>query len=260
MQNHINFGLNWVSALKLVLRHGYKVCPRGLETLELPHQTIVVDMRKPVLKVPRRKLNYKFMAAEAYWILSGDDRVSTIAPYNKHISKFSDNGITFFGAYGPKIYSQLDFVVNKLKQDAESRHAGIVLWHENPPDTKDVPCTIAIWCQIRQGLLNMHVFMRSSDLWLGLPYDVFNFSMLGHLLSIKLGLPPGLLYLTAASSHLYQQNFKAAQELITYQDEIGSQPDTPLPLLQSETVLMSTLKDLRESTAGDVLRWWEAKL
>jgi thymidylate synthase len=57
--------------------------------------------------------------------------------------------------------------------------------------------------------------MRSSDAWLGLPYDIFNFSMItakvacmyNKLQADKIRL--GDLYLTMASSHLYEQNIEA---------------------------------------------------
>ena len=200
----------WLDLLQDVLENGNYVAPRGKMTREIPQRTIVVNMRKPVLRVPDRKLSFKFMVAEAFWILSGDDRVETIAPYNANIANFSDDGERFFGAYGPKIITQLPHVVGKLRVDKDSRQAGLTIWRENPPQTKDVPCTVAIFFNIRQGKLNTHVFMRSSDVWLGVPYDVFNFSMLSHLVCGLLNEPqsavdavsPGNLFLTAASSQI----------------------------------------------------------
>ena len=135
----------WLDLLQDVLENGNYVAPRGKMTREIPQRTIVVNMRKPVLRVPDRKLSFKFMVAEAFWILSGDDRVETIAPYNANIANFSDDGERFFGAYGPKIITQLPHVVGKLRVDKDSRQAGLTIWRENPPQTKDVPCTVAIF-------------------------------------------------------------------------------------------------------------------
>ena len=72
------------------------------------------------------------MAAEALWILSGDNKVETIAPYNKNIKQFSDDGIIFQGAYGPRIISQLDYVIESLRKDRESRQAVLTIWNPNP--------------------------------------------------------------------------------------------------------------------------------
>lgn len=256
------FSSTWTEALAEVLHRGVYAVPRGKPTRELPQYTMIIDMRHPVLRVPERKLSYQFMAAEAYWILSGDDTVAAIAPYNQHISNFSDDGVRFFGAYGPKIKDQLGYVVEKLKSDEHSRQAGLTIWRENPPTTKDVPCTVAAFFNLRDFKLNAHVFMRSSDLWLGAPYDVFNFSMLAHQVCCRLNedksksqTSPGALYLTAASSHLYESNWPEAHAAVS--GTLMDQGSTPDELWQSEDVLMTWLKDLRDTKPGHPLRWWE---
>ena len=255
------FPHQWLGSLNFLMEEGHVVAPRGKATREMPQYTIQVAMNKPVLTVPSRKLNYAFMAAEAYWILTGDNRVSSIAPYNQRIAQFSDDGETFFGAYGPKIRSQLEYVVRKLTEDRDTRQAGLTLWRENPPPTKDVPCTVAMWFQIRGSELNCHVFMRSSDMWLGIPYDVFNFSMVAYyvcslLNSAQPWLSPGTLFLTAASSHLYMENVDAAIECVNRQD-ILPQPYAPAILYRNTSALVNWLKDLRETKKGRDLRWWE---
>lgn len=260
-----DFSIIWLDALEETLMKGQDVSPRNQLTKEMPQRTIEVNMRKPVLMTPDRKLSYNFMAAEAYWILSGDDTVAGIAPYNTKISDFSDDGVRFFGAYGPKICDQLPYVVAKLEADAMTRQAGLTIWRENPPETKDVPCTIAVFFSIRDTRLNVHVFMRSSDLWLGLPYDVFNFSMLGHLVAGKLNdnlsrkffVSPGTLYLTAASSHLYERNFDAAHECLLNRRWV-TQPVTPDNLWSHSKLLLLYLQKLRDSQARDPIRWWES--
>lgn len=258
-----DFSRTWLDTLNDILTNGDLVAPRGKLTKEIPQRTITVNMRKPVLRVPDRSLNYKFMAAEAFWILSGDDRVETIAPYNSRIADFSDDGARFFGAYGPKIQAQLPYIIEKLNADADSRQAGLTIWRECPPQTKDVPCTVAIFFNIRNRLLNAHVFMRSSDAWLGVPYDVFNFSMLSHLVcgllnehrSMADAVSPGLLFLTAASSHLYETDWDDAKLCLASQ--VLEQPETDKLLWNDPQFLMAELEVLRDSRPGDPRRWWE---
>jgi thymidylate synthase len=262
----MNMNIAWLNTLSELFMHGTLVSPRNHDTLEVPQHTTIVDMRHPVLTIRERKLSYRFLAAEAYWILSGDDTVAGISPWNKHIANFSDDGTTFFGAYGPKVIGQLDYVVRKLHEDPDTRQAGLTIWRENPPQTKDVPCTVSIFASMRDGKLNMHVFMRSSDVWLGLPYDVFNFSMLAHLICARLlqkherAVQPGTLFLTAASCHLYDKNWKEAKTLLSETDGrlMPRIALTPSHLYTDEEALMRRLKLLRESSPGDAYRWWEA--
>ena len=264
----------WLSELSWVLNKGNSVAPRGQVTKEALQQTAIVNMRRPVVTLEERKLSTKFLGGEAYWILSGDNRVETIAPYNKNIINYSDDGQTFFGAYGPRIMSQLDYVVDKLKSDADTRQAVLTIWRENPPATKDVPCTVAVHFMIRDHKLNCHVYMRSNDLWLGFPYDVFNFSMLSHLVCCRLNasastnadvIKPGMLYHTASSRHIYEQHFEQAEKL-TKQYDLSAMTMEELKLLEtaetktdmylSEVHLMHVLDSLRKDGKSSEYKWW----
>lgn len=211
----------WLWQLDDIFKRGRPIAPRGKKTIEILHSTFRCSMENPVLYSPKRSLSFKFLAGEAMWILAGDDTVAGIAPYNQHISQFSDDQVSFFGAYGPRINAQLDYVLNKLLDDRETRQAVLTTWRPNPPKTKDVPCTIALGFSIRDDRLSCHAFMRSSDVWLGLPYDVFNFSMVAAKLACFYNMSHstdpvalGDLYLTMASSHLYEENYERARACI----------------------------------------------
>lgn len=211
----------WLEAISNVVTNGVKVSPRMLSCTEIIGLQTRVDMNAPVMCVMERNLGYRFMAAEAAWILSGDNRVKTIAPYSKAISKFSDDGVLFYGAYGPKIRDQVRYAANQLMKDPDTRQAVINIWRENPPITKDVPCTLSVQFLIRDGKLHVIDTMRSSDLWLGWPYDVFNFSMLARYILIYIrqvsgrSYALGNLYLTAGSAHLYDTDIDDAIDLLT---------------------------------------------
>jgi thymidylate synthase len=190
-----------------------------MKTYERIHEQLTIDMEHPVLTVRARKLGYKFMAAEAYWIMSGDNRVETIAPYSKEIVNYSDDGVTFFGAYGPKFTEQVQHVVNSLTADNDSRQAVINIWRESPPKSKDIPCTLSLQWLVRERRLYCIATMRSSDIHKGLPYDVFNFSMLSQYVRLALkenGLvvAMGTLTMQLGSSHLYASTVQNCHECI----------------------------------------------
>lgn len=227
----------WLDLLMYVIHSGRRVKPRGMATHELLNLTSFVSMRYPIVEIPERKLGYKFMAAEAAWILGGDNRVATIAPYSKEISKFSDDGLFFYGAYGPRIVGQLPYVAKTLAKDKDSRQAVLSIWREAPLDTKDVPCTINMQWFIRDNIfLDCVTNMRSSDVWLGWVYDVFNFSMVSHYLAAILKKAHGIqaqprnLYINAGSGHLYDRNFDDAFAILkAYHQVNGTELEYPAP-------------------------------
>jgi thymidylate synthase len=206
-------------------------------------------MNRCILTCPGRKLGYRFQAAEAWWILSGDDRVESIAPYSKTITQFSDDGKVFFGAYGPKVVNQLSYVVAKLDQDPQSRQAVINIWREDPPATRDYPCTLSLQLLMRAGEIHCIASMRSSDAWLGWPYDVFNFSCISLAVALSLDSRPklGRLFLTVGSQHIYERNIDAVSKILKKR-ESGEVPwPSPPPLdvgvLRSADHLKSLLKE-----------------
>lgn len=123
------------------------------------------------------------------------------------------------GAYGPRIrkwngiIDQLDYVRKKLCDDPESRQAVVQIW--NPAiDTnsyRDVACTLNLRFLIRGGELIMFSTMRSQDLWWGLPYDLFLFTLIQELMAGWLNIPVGVFYHTVDSFHLYEPFWAKAQ-------------------------------------------------
>lgn len=217
----------WQFMLSDIIKKGKTVKPRGMEVIELLGYTSKISMALPIVTNCDRNIGYKFMAAEAAWILSGDNRTSTITPFSREIGTFSDDGITYFGAYGPKIRDQLSYAAQCIAEDPDTRQAVINIWREKPGKTKDVPCTLSCQFLIRDDKLHIVDTMRSSDVWLGWPYDVFNFSMLARYMLIYLansygkyyGL--GELYLTAGSQHLYTRNLSGAKKCLQCTDRDG---------------------------------------
>jgi thymidylate synthase len=86
---------------------------------------------------------------------------------------------------------------------------------------RDVPCTLALQFLPRGGYLHTIVTMRSSDAWLGLPYDIFNFTMLANHLAAALSQAKrrrillGTITLNLGSSHLYEENWTQAQQVVS---------------------------------------------
>ena len=214
--------LAWREHLREILLYGKPVSPRGQPTLEiLQTKNIVVDMARPLITSPARKLYNRFAVAEALWILSGDNRLEPLQRFIKDYDRFSDDGQTLFGAYGPPVASQIDYVVKALVDDRETRQAALTIWRQNPPRSRDVPCTIAAVFSIRDDKLHAHFMMRSSDAWLGIPNDLLCFAMIGakvaclynrHNFAHPVRL--GALCVSMTSAHLYLRDQEKAEAVL----------------------------------------------
>jgi thymidylate synthase len=190
-----------------------------METKEVLNFTSQFNMKFPMVTIPARKLQRKFAFGEPWWILTGSNRVEDVAQFNSVMRNFSDDGVTLSGAYGPPVMEQVRYIVDTLAADQDTRQAVLTIWRQNPRNSKDVPCTVSLQFFIRDGELHVIDTMRSSDAWLGWPYDVMTFTMVASYVVLRLRdlgffVELGQFYLNAGSQHLYEKHYEAAKEIL----------------------------------------------
>ena len=220
-----DINLQYKKKLWDVFRQPDFICePRGLKITEKLNDSWIIDMDDPIITLPERKLSYSFMFGEAAWMLEGRNDVESVSKYVDGVKRFSDNGINFYGAYGPKLITQWYYVVDTLISDNDSRQAVINIWRENPRSSKDIPCTLSLQFIMREASnelwLHTVATMRSNDAWLGTPYDTFNFSAISffiacHLNKLGLKCKVGSLNIQAGSRHIYETDFKKLDNIFT---------------------------------------------
>jgi thymidylate synthase len=111
------------------------------------------------------------------------------------------------------VLPQLEWAMKQLAKPG-SRQAVVQIWTPTPSPSKDIPCTLSWQLLSRDGVLHAIVTMRSSDIWLGLPYDWINFSMLTNGVAGELSLTPGELVFNLGSSHLYDRDREKAKAVL----------------------------------------------
>lgn len=241
----------WLDLLDKIVHSGEVIEPRGIKTTELLCNTSVIDMNFPIVDIKERDVSYSFMFAEAWWILSGKDDVASLKKYAPSISQYSDNGINFSGAYGPRVVSQIQYVVSTLCKDVCSRQAIIEIWKPYPGPSKDIPCTLSLQFLIRNGKINCVATMRSSDAWIGFIYDVFVFSCITSYImmiindSCDADFEIGYLYLTAGSQHLYDKNYRSALEIM--EKELSNSYEVSPPIHNGKELEFKTMIETCEN-------------
>ena len=163
--------------------------------------------------ITNKQRNWKLEYAEAewQWYLSGDPKVSKLGelygkvpPIWERMADVNGEVNSNYG-YQWKRHDQLDYVVAKLKENPNTRHAAISIYDakEWSQYTKDTPCTYAIQFTILNNELCMSVYMRSNDIWYGFCNDQYQFSMLQKLVADRLSIDVGNYYHFAHNLHLY---------------------------------------------------------
>lgn len=173
--------------------------------------TVINDPTRCIMKSDIRKLPMRYCIGELLWYLSGNKDLKEIQKYTKNWDRMSDDGVTVNSNYGHCIqykfgFNQWEYVKNMLLENPNTRQAVIHIKTADNTSSKDVNCTICLQFFIRDNKLYLTVYMRSNDLWIGFPYDVFQFTAMQILMSMQLGIELGSYTHMAGSLHLYERN------------------------------------------------------
>jgi len=188
------------------------IAPRGLRTLEFV-EPVCTTYRYPwqrVLLHEKRDANPFFHLAEALWILAGRNDVAPLAQFNSNIRQYSDDGLTFHGAYGHRLRADMDQVawaIRRLKTDPDTRQVVLQIWdarRDMQEGTRDMPCNTQVYLKIRDGRLNILVTCRSNDaLWGAYGANAVQFSVLQEYIAAHVGCAIGEYRQVSDSLHVY---------------------------------------------------------
>ncbi|GAB4049446.1 thymidylate synthase [Spirosoma litoris] len=180
------------------------------------------------LKDPRQRLSRDetkgtvFSAlGELLWYLSRSNNLDFISYYIKRYKSESEDGKTIFGGYGPRLFdlrglNQIDNILRLLKEKRTSRKAVIQLFNAEDLVGKhpEIPCTCTLQFLIRDDQLHMFTTMRSNDAFVGLPHDIFAFTMIQEIMARSLDVELGEYNHAIGSLHLYAKDRDGAKEYL----------------------------------------------
>ena len=171
-----------------------------------------------------RNWSQEYAEAEWQWYLSGDRNIAKLGELygkvpaiwkrmaDKDGNVNSNYGYQWKRGYNHK--SQLDYVVDLLNDNPETRQAAISIYDgkEHPDYKTDTPCTYAVQFTVLDDKLNMSVVMRSNDLWYGFCNDQYQFSNLQLSVAQRTGYDIGTYYHFAHNLHLYSDKLPVMNE------------------------------------------------
>nr|WP_297932344.1 thymidylate synthase [uncultured Lachnoclostridium sp.] len=222
MKNNLSFlGVNEAYLYLInMLQKAPESKPRGMKVKEcLGVAFTITNPRDRVVKNSLRKISSSFAVGEFLWYLRGSNQLDIMKYYSSMYPKFSDDQVTVHGAYGPRIFggktSQWESIKKKLNEDSDSRQAVITIYQ--PMDlftsSRDIPCTCNLQYFIRDGKLHAITYMRSNDIYLGMPYDIFSFTLFQEMLALEMGVELGSYTHMVGSMHIYENNFSIFEQL-----------------------------------------------
>lgn len=192
----------------------YSVSIPGIHAEIVNANLVLIDPTRNTMCECRRKMPIRYAIGELCWYNSCNRSAKSIAPFSTFWEKIADENGDVNSNYGWCIHTKYNFDQwNMVKQlmmaDPNTRQAVIHIKEARDLvyfPTKDVNCTIALQFLLRNNKLDLVVTMRSNDIWLGLPYDVFNFTCMQIQMAMELGVEIGTYYHNVGSLHLYTRD------------------------------------------------------
>jgi thymidylate synthase len=195
---------------------------------------VLLQLNKPRARISRAEKRRTLFSClgEFLWYVSKKNELAFISYYTDRYLDESEDGETVRTGYGPRLFAnnghnQFVNVIATLKQKPGSRRAAMQIFEagDGAVGQKEAPCTCTIQFAIRSNKLHMITFMRSNDIYYGLPHDVFAFTMLQEVIARTLGVGLGKYTHAVGSLHLYDKHRDGAKKML----KEGWQEDVPMP-------------------------------
>ena len=138
---------------------------------------------------------------------------------------------------------QLANLIKGLTEDPNGRRHILSAWNVSELDEMALPpCHVMSQFYVNKNKeLSCHMYQRSVDVFLGLPFNISSYALLTHLLAHHCGLKVGELVISTGDTHIYQNHVEQVKEQLTREPY-------PLPTL----MLNATKNNIFEMTMEDI--------
>lgn len=193
-----------------------------------PVTTVYERPAERVMFWPQRDCNPFFHLMESLWMLAGRNDVEFVAQFVNRMRTFSDDGMTFHGAYGFRwrqlFGDQLKAIIAALKKDPTDRRQVLSMWdalNDLGRQGKDLPCNLqALFSINNAGQLDMTVTNRSNDIvWGAYGANAVHFSYLHEYMARCIGVPQGRYWQVSVNFHAYVDTLKGVQALQAFAED-----------------------------------------
>jgi thymidylate synthase len=138
---------------------------------------------------------------------------------------------------------QLANLIKGLTEDPNGRRHILSAWNVSELDEMALPpCHVMSQFYVNKNReLSCHMYQRSVDVFLGLPFNIASYALLTHLLAHHCGLKVGELVISTGDTHIYKDHIEQVKEQLTRETY-------PLPTL----MLNASKTNIFEMTMGDI--------
>lgn len=216
--------------------------------------------------VTTKKIHFKSVLTELLWMLRGDTNTAYLKRHGVSIwDEWADENGDLGPVYGKQwrswdglaiktttgageisgqhyVIDQMAQVQHSIRTNPYSRRHVVSAW--NPAEVDDCklpPCHCLFQFYVADGKLSCHLYQRSADAFLGVPFNIASYALLTMMLAHTCNLRPGHFIHSFGDVHLYLNHLDEARL------QVGRAP------MKLPTVFLNpTVKDIFKFTHDDV--------
>lgn len=228
----------YLDLLDYVLNHGTAKNDRtGTGTFSCFGHQMRFNLADGFPMVTTKKVPFKAMAYELLWFLSGDTNTQFLNEHNVRIwDPWADENGELGPVYGKQWRSWPDYeggtidqigkAINSIRHNPDSRRIVVNAWNVGQLDEMVLsPCHCLFQFYIANGKLSCHLYQRSADLFIGVPFNIASYALLTLMMAQVCDLAPGEFIHTFGDVHIYQNHVKQVET------QLAREP-LPLPKLK----------------------------
>lgn len=206
----------YLDLAKHILANGIQKTDRtGTGTLSVFGYQMRFNLQHGFPLVTTKKLHLRSIIYELLWFINGDTNVqylkdNGVSIWNEWADKDGNLGPVYGyqwrswpGRNGEKI-DQLAKVIDQIKKKPDSRRHIVTAW--NPADVDQMalpPCHALFQFYVADGKLSCMLLQRSTDVFLGLPFNIASYALLTHMVAQQCDLEVGDFVWTGGDTHIY---------------------------------------------------------
>jgi thymidylate synthase len=214
----------YLDLMERVLADGAEKHDRtGTGTLSVFGHQMRFDLAQGFPLVTTKKLHVKSIIHELLWFLAGDTNVKYLRDHGVTIwDDWADERGDLGPVYGRQWRSwpardggtidQMANVVEAIRRNPDSRRLIVTAW--NPADVDRMalpPCHCLFQFYVANGKLSCHLYQRSADVFLGVPFNIASYALLTMMVAKVTGLAAGDFVHSFGDAHLYLDHLEQAR-------------------------------------------------
>jgi thymidylate synthase len=174
-----------------------------------------------------KRVNFRAVAIELLWFLSGSTNVKDLHKHGVHIwdawSRPDGDLGPVYGAMwrawptpdGGSL-DQISNVVAEIRRNPDSRRLIVTAWNPAAVDKMALPpCHCFFQFYVSNGRLSCQLTQRSADVFIGVPFNIASYALLTMLTAQITSLQPGELIVSLGDAHLYLNHLEQAREQLS---------------------------------------------